>query len=33
MKTQIWIESLLDIAQEITELEEKRKENFHNEVW
>lgn len=33
MKTQIWIESLLDIAQEITELEEKRKENFDNEVW
>lgn len=33
MKTQIRIESLLDIAQEITELKEKPKENFHNEVW
>lgn len=32
MKTQIWIKSLLDIAQEITELEEKSKENIRNEV-
>ena len=31
-KTQIWIRSLLDLAQKIMELEEKFKEIFHNKV-